>query len=261
MDEIQTFPAAPATAWHSIVIPKEHGSWSLAFEPVVLGLLCVPSLGGCLLGVAVTAGFFARRPLRVFFREHRNEQRRAAAAALITCVTMAGIAMAAAIGVAGAGWLAWLIPAVLCGGVFVAYDIRNNGRAECAEIAGAAAFASLPGAFAAIGHASLASALALSLVMSVRAVPTVILVRATVRARKSGGVAGSLPLFSAAFGLAISVALVAGGWAPRLVGVWALLLLARAVFMTRHPLRAKTLGMIEAVLGIAFVVTTAAAWA
>src|SRR3954462_15867053 len=102
MDEIQTFPATPPRAWRGVIIPKEHGSWSLAFEPVVLGLLCVPSPGGCLLGVAVTAGFFARRPLRVFFREYRNEQRRAAAAALITCAIMAAIAMAAAIGVAGA---------------------------------------------------------------------------------------------------------------------------------------------------------------
>ena len=49
----------------SIVVPKERGGWSLALEPVVLGLAAAPSAAGLPLAGAVLAGFLARRPLKL----------------------------------------------------------------------------------------------------------------------------------------------------------------------------------------------------
>lgn len=83
--------AAAGTAWRDLLLPKEHGSWSLAFEPLGLALLVMPSVGGAWLAVAVVAVFFARRPMRIGFREARAERRRAAWAAfgVLACVATA----------------------------------------------------------------------------------------------------------------------------------------------------------------------------
>ena len=48
----------------AVFLPREHGSWSLALEPLALGLLVVPSAAGAALAAAALAGFFARRPLK-----------------------------------------------------------------------------------------------------------------------------------------------------------------------------------------------------
>src|SRR4051812_29770921 len=51
----------------SVFLPKEHGSWSLAFEPLALGMLLAPSLAGGAFLAAAVAVFFARRPGKVAF--------------------------------------------------------------------------------------------------------------------------------------------------------------------------------------------------
>jgi hypothetical protein len=50
-------PPAPMARWRDVILPKEHGSWSLALEPIALGLLVAPSWAGGSLAVAVLAGF------------------------------------------------------------------------------------------------------------------------------------------------------------------------------------------------------------
>ena len=47
-----------------LTLPKEHGSWSLALEPVAFGLLVAPSAAGAALALAAVSGFFLRRPLK-----------------------------------------------------------------------------------------------------------------------------------------------------------------------------------------------------
>ena len=47
--------------WREVVkltLPKEHGSWSLALEPVAFGLLVAPSAAGAALALAAGLGFF-----------------------------------------------------------------------------------------------------------------------------------------------------------------------------------------------------------
>jgi hypothetical protein len=67
------------TSFRSLVLPREHGSWSLALEPVALGLLVAPSRAGMWLALAVLAGFFTRRPLKLALTLPGTDARRPAA--------------------------------------------------------------------------------------------------------------------------------------------------------------------------------------
>ena len=55
-----------------LMLPKEHGSWSLALEPVALGLLVAPSAAGAALAAAAVSGFFLRRPWKLMSGAKRD---------------------------------------------------------------------------------------------------------------------------------------------------------------------------------------------
>jgi len=249
--------------FRDLVLPKEHGSWSLALEPLAFGLLIAPSVPWMLFGFAVVAGFFLRRPLGIAARDHRAERRAAARLAVVAGVGIGGVFLAATLLAAGVGWLKWLLPSALCGGLFLSFDLRNAGRAETAEVAGAAAFAFLPAAIASLAGWGNREALALGLVMLGRAVPTVLSVRAALRGTKSGEHRPGLAVAAAAVACLIGIALARQSIAPwSAVGLLALLT-ARAIALLVFPrpaLRARTIGMLEAALGVVFVLVTALAW-
>jgi hypothetical protein len=264
MDNVLSSIRIPARAqWRELVLPKEHGSWSLALEPLIFGLIAAPSVAGGWLALAVTSGFFARRPLRIAWRDARAERRGEARIALATCVTAALVALSFAIAAAGVNWLTWLAPSAIAGALFVSFDLRNGGREELAELAGSAAFAFLPAAIAVLAGTRPESALALAVVMCGRAIPTVLCVRAALRAMKTGVRRPAPALVTAFVALVASLVLARNGLAPA-AAVAALAVLAlRATGLLVFPrpaLRARTIGMIEAVLGLAFVLTAAVAW-
>ncbi|MBA3850149.1 MAG: hypothetical protein C0502_09165, partial [Opitutus sp.] len=90
---------APETSFRSLVLPREHGSWSLAFEPVALGLLVAFSSAGAWLALAAAAGFFVRRPLKLAATLPSADPRRAAAVRwtlLFAALALAALALAAA---------------------------------------------------------------------------------------------------------------------------------------------------------------------
>ena len=96
-----------------------------------------------------------------------------------------------------------------------------------------------------------------------RAVPTVLCVRAYLRAAKTGIHRIAPALTAAALALAIGTALALAGLAPRTAVVLLALLAARAVVLLVWPrpaLRARTLGMIEAAFGAFFVLVAVVAW-
>lgn len=248
--------------FRDVVLPREHGSWPLALEPVALGLLVAPSAAGVALGLAVTAGFFARRPLKIAWRERDERRRNAALVALGACAAVAVTAFGVAVLLAGVAPMAWLLPFAVAGGVFLFFDVRNGGREEPAEIAGAAAFASVSGAIAALAGEPPLVALALLVAMIGRAVPSVIFVRACVR----GGKTGEYRIVPA---LLTATTALAAGWAAWRIGAvnvvvpvaLALLLLRAAMRLSRRsPVRARTLGFQELAIGIAYIAVVAASW-
>lgn len=263
METIAASMPRPVTLWRDCIRPKEHGSWSLAFEPLVLGLLVAPSAPGLLLAGALSAGFFARRPLRLATLERSEAKRSAALRALALCGVLGGVAFVAALALAGTSWLGWLLPVLAAGGVFAYFDARGAGREESAELAGAAAFALTPCAIGVLGGLSAPQAVALGVIMTARAVPSVACVRAFIRAAKTGVRHDALALATSAAALLATAWFVARGVAP-----W-FALAAMAVFaartaallvVARPAWRAKTIGMIEAVLGLCFVAGLAASW-
>ena len=259
-----THPAPrPLSLWRDLICPREHGSWSLAFEPIALGLLVAPSGAGGWLAVALAAVFFARRPARAALHEPRRERRHAAYRALALCVALAGAALALAAGTMEITALAWLAPAAGAGVIFAFCDARGAGREEWAELAGATAFALTPIAFAALAGHSPAQALALGLLMTARAAPSVATVRAFLRAAKTGVRRDGIALTTSLGAVVLAFVLVRRGDAPWFavpaLGLFAARTLALLVVF-RPAWRARTVGMIEASAGIVFVAGLALTW-
>lgn len=265
-------PAA-LPAFRSVVLPREHGSWALALEPVALGLLVAPSGPGAALAVAVAAGFLARRPLKVSWTEAPLGARRADAACWF--MVLAGIAGVALV-VAGTGGLSaeagtagttalWpLLLAAPCGALFLWFDLRQEMREAEAELAGSAAFACVPAAFATLAGWSPGPALALAGLMLARSLPTVLVVRAYLRLQKRQPAARASALAAAVGAVALAAGLAHAGLAPAFAAAPFLVLLARAVLLLapfRPDWPARRVGLLEAALGVATLAALAAAYA
>ena len=245
-----------------LVLPKEHGSWSLALEPVALGLLAAPTAAGATLALAAVSGFFLRRPLKILSREQDSERWKTARTSVfaLTIITALGLLLAAKIG--GVEKLWPLLPAAVAGLVFVWCDNRNEAREGAVEVAGAVAFGLLPAAFGALANWSGPASLALAAVMLVRSVPTVLTVRANLRIKKGQAVSILPALFAAGTGLALSAWLVALRLAPWMAVFFAAVLAVRTVWLLcwRPRLAARTIGMAEATLGGLMVLALASTW-
>lgn len=252
----------PAAAWR-LVLPREHGSWSLALEPLVLGLLVAPSWAGVPLAVAAVAIFFLRRPIKLLLQVKSDSRRPLAAfcAGILLLIAVAALWLAAQ----SNGWLPlWpLMPAAIAGLVFVWFDTRGGNREEPAELAGVTAFALLPAAFASLAGWRMENCLALAAVMLVRSAPTVLAVRAVVRRRKGQAVSFTAARFSALAGTGLLFWLAALALVPGAVAGFSGVLTIRAFWLgsaRAKTFSAKQLGFIELFLGMTAVVIAAVAW-
>lgn len=245
-----------------LALPKEHGSWFLALEPVALGLLVAPTAAGTALAVAAISGFLLRRPLKILLREPDSERWQAARASVLALALFAvfGLLLAAKMG--GVAKLWPLLPAAIAGLVFVWCDSRNEAREGAAETAGALAFGLLPAAFGALAGWSAPASLALAAVMLVRSVPTVLTVRANLRLKKGQAVSILPALLAAGVGLALAGWLVSLRLAPWTAAFFAAVFAARTIWLLcRRPrLSARTIGMAEATLGGLMVLALAGTW-
>ena len=143
------------------------------------------------------------------------------------------------------------------------FDLRNAAREASAEVAGAVAFACLPGVFGVLAGCSPWESGALAVVMCGRAVPTVLTVRAALRATKTGEGGVGPALVCALVALAAGLFCALAGWIGWAGPVGLAVLAARSFVLLVFPrpvLRARTLGLSEAMVGLAFVVVVAAAW-
>lgn len=250
-----TSPVSPK----ALLLPKEHGSWSLAFEPVVLALVAAPSVAGAALAGGVAAGFLSRRPLKLALAMPPGDVRRAPAARWFLGLVLAGaasLALAAGLGTPGRLWP--LLVVAPFGGLFVLFDRRNEMRAAEAELAGSAAFALLPAAFASLAGWGPGEAFALAALALARSVPSVLTVRAYLRRRK-GLPQPAEPAVAAALVTAVALAALAGaGYVPSLAAGWGAAMLLRTVWLVsrwRPDWPASRVGAGEAVLGVAYCLT------
>ena len=239
-----------------IFLPKEHGSWSLAFEPVIFGLLVAPSSAGAALALGTAAAFFMRRPLKAYLA-HRQRT---------TGVVLAVLAMCAAMGfvevlLLGSWNQLWpLVPALPLAGLFLYWDAQNEGRAAAAELAGCALFALLPATMATLSGYGSGFALSLAAFMLIRSLPVVLAVRTWLRVRK-----GEHPAISPAVLVTIGALVAALALAGLHGAPWVVVLLAAVACLRLLPLvtpwrpkwPARRIGMFEAVHGLVYVATLA----
>ncbi len=245
-----------------LTLPKEHGSWSLALEPVAFGLLVAPSAAGAALALAAVSGFFLRRPLK-FALAAKSDSRQPLAlvcAATLVLVGLSGLVLAARLGAVGGWWP--LLPAALAGVVFAWCDGRNGAREGAAELAGAVAFALLSAAFGALAGWPVAASLALAAMMLVRSVPTVQTVRTCLRIRKGQTFSIAPALVTVCIGFFLTAWLTTLRLMPWAAVVFAMVFVVRTFWLLlgRPGLPARTLGITEAVLGALMVLVLSLAW-
>ena len=241
--------ALPAT----VFLPKEHGSWSLALEPLALGLFATPSPAGAVLAIAALAGFFARRPLKAVLAPDSGRPSAAVPALLLlSALALAGLGEAMVLGGLAALWP--LLLAAPLGGLFVWFDRQNESRAAAAELAGSATFALLPAAFATlVGRAWPA---ALARIALARSGPTVLTVRTYLRLGKGQPVDVTVPLAAGVLSVGVITALAWRHLVPQIAVVLVGLLLICTVFFVtsfRPDWPARRVGLTEAVLGVLYV--------
>lgn len=246
-----------------LVLPREHGSWSLALEPLALGLLVAPSRAGVPLALAAIAGFFLRRPTKLLLEAKRDSRRPLAVFCVGTLLLITVTALWLAAKWNGFASLWPLIPAAFAGLIFVWFDSRGENREGLAELAGVTAFALLPATFASLAGWRMENSLALAAVMLARSTPTVLVVRTFLRHRKGQTVSLTTARVSAIAATGILFWLATLALVPWAVVGFSGVLAARAFWFgtaQSAQLSAKRLGFMELCLGVAAVIVAAVAW-
>ena len=247
----------------SIFLPREHGSWSLALEPIVLGMIVAPTIGGGGLAVAALAAFFARRPLRLSIAPGTPGRRRSARAALGLLLMMAAAGLLEAWVLGGIERLWPLAMATVSGALFLYFDLCGGSRAYAAEVAGAATYSFLPAAFASLAGWPVSAALALTALMQARSVPTVMTVRSYLRTVKGQGTSIVAPLLASAVAALAATALAYEHLAPWSGSIATLALAGRAAALltvVHGSWSARQVGFTEALLGLGYILAIALAY-
>ncbi|MBE2213743.1 MAG: YwiC-like family protein [Opitutaceae bacterium] len=242
------------------LLPREHGSWALVAEPLVLAMLAAPSWRGTALGAAGVALFLMRRPWQVVQGAGNDGRRETAGCALVVLglfsVASATFAMSGAeMGLLGPG-----IVAAVAAAVFLWFDRQREARAVLAECAGATTFAAWAVAMVVLagGDDVLPCALAVGGFAVARALTSILTVRAYVRRRKGQSTPVAFPLIVAAglFVAALAAAGLLDTWVP---AAWLTLFLVRTLWLLgpwAPSWPARRIGWMEAVLGLLACVTT-----
>lgn len=245
----------------SVFLPREHGSWSLAFEPLALGLLIAPSSAGAALAVAAIAGFFARRPLKSGFGAALSPAMRGArrALAILSVAAFAAVSLAAVT----AGSIAPLWPLLLAapfGAMFVEFDRHGDGRAAAAELAGSAAFAFVPAALGTLAGMPPGAALGLAALALSRSIPAILTVRTALRLRRGQPARPWIAILAAGVATGGLAMLVRGSVVSPAAVAASAFLFARSIWIV-GPLRpewsAMAIGKFEAALGVLWVAAAA----
>jgi len=256
-------PASPSRL-PQLLLPKEHGSWSLALEPIALALLIAPSAAGAALALAGIAGFFTRRPLKFAVTLPAGDPRRVPArngAIFFALFAAATLGVAAVLGPARAFWP--LLTAVPFGAFFLWFDLRNAAREAEAELAGSIVFALLPATGAMLAGWPAPAALALAALALARNAPTVLTVRTYLRLGKGENPGVLPPVAASGVALATVALLTRQGLVPSAATAVSAVFLARTCWLV-SPLRpswpARRVGIMEAILGLAQLGVLAAAY-
>ncbi len=258
----------PNVSVKKLVLPVEHGGWGILLEPIALGMIAAPSLGGLFIAVAAVASFFARQPLKIAMidRLRGKSYPRTRTAFAMTVILGAAGAAALAAALVVAGWIVALPVAIAAplALVQIVYDARNDSRRLAPEICGAIAMSGVAGAAVLAAGGALTAAAVLWIVMLGRALPAILYIRARVLGERTGTPIGPWPLAAHVAALGMGVAFYALGLAPIVVPIAFAVLLARCavgVSPLRSAVSARRLGFTEIGYGTASILAIAIGFA
>ncbi|MFQ3566154.1 MAG: YwiC-like family protein [Aggregatilineales bacterium] len=240
-----------------MALPAEHGGWGFLLEPILLGLLVAASWAGALLALAALGVFLLHQPLKIAVKDRLKGQRPArtvwAERFAIGYGLLALIPMLVLLASVPADFVLPITLAVPLASLQLYYDARNQSRKFVPEIAGAAALAMIAPAIVMLAGWSLAAGLILWLVLALRAVTSILYVRARLKL-EHGETVSPTPVW-VAHGAALvgTTALAALRMVPTLTIVPFVVLLGRAwlgLSAHRQPRRAKVIGFQEMGYGL-----------
>jgi hypothetical protein len=240
-----------------IALPVQHGGWGFLLEPILLGFIVAPSIPALWLSLAALGVFLLHQPLKIVIKDYRKGKSYvrttyARLFALIYAKLTIGALFLAYI-TSPHGFLAPLIGALPLGIFQFWQELNNQNREALAEIFGALAFGSAAAAIALIDGWALEDALILWLVLGIRAVPSILYVRARLRLERGNPISSWPALASHIAGLGLLLFIQNTPW---LAVIAAGLLLARAIYglsSYRKPVPAKIVGFQELAFGLAYV--------
>lgn len=251
--------------WQSVALPTEHGGWGFISEPVVLGLLLAPGLGGLALGIVAFAAFLLHQPLKIVLKDTRARRNVPRTGAAWRFVMIYGGTLIAAGIIALLVMPSWtvLFPLALSAPlIFVQLwqDSQNQGRSMLAEVAGAMATGAFASSIVMMRGWELIPALCLWLALALRGLTSVLYVRSRLRLERGKPAMRGPTLATHAAGLAILMGAASSmllPWtAPAAMGI----LTTRAAIglsSLRKPRSPKVVGMLEMVYGLGFALLVA----
>ncbi len=255
-----TAPARPRRVWRSVAVPSEHGGWGLTFEPVLLGLIVVPSWAGVAIGAAAMLAFVARTPAKVVLVDswrHRSLPR-TRTAALIAAAEIAVLFVLLGMAVATASGPFWipLLAAVPLIALELWFDMRSRSRRLVPELAGTVGIGGVAAAIVLAADGEPVLAAGAWLVIVARAVASLPFVRFQLRRLKlqphrrwAQDLAQGAAVALAAIGVAV-------GWLPVVAaGAVVALAMVQVVLARTRPPRAVIVGVQQLVFGLAVVIT------
>ena len=251
----------------SVALPHEHGGWGFLLEPVLLGLLVAPSGAGGWLALSALGAFLTRHPLKLALNDGRRGKVYTRTRLATGFAVFYGLVALGAFGLAISSAMAsfwWpLVLAVPFGLAQLFFDTRNRSRELVPEVCGALAMAFLAPAIALAAGWALAQAWPSWVILAVRAVPSILYVRARLRLECGEPIVWAssfVPHLLGFLGLGILTIL---GITPWLAVFAAWVLLVRSVYGLsdlRRRVPAKIVGFQEIAYGLMVVLLAASGY-
>lgn len=264
----QREPARGRIRLRTVALPVEHGGWSLALEPVALGLLVAPSIAGLFMALATLGAFLARHPFKIVMGDRRRGRRFPRTAAAEAFLLLYGaLALASALAAAAtASSYAFILPLLLAVpfvAVQLAFDAAGRSRSLAPELAGSAGLAAVAASIAMADGWTFSASTVLWGLLAARTVPSILYVRARLSVLH-GEKPSKLPVNLAhVAALAIASVLAWLKLTPALAALALFVLLLRAAFglsNRRDKGSAKRVGMAEVGYGAMTVLAIAAGY-
>lgn len=250
--------------WRKVALPTEHDRWRFTLEPLLLGLLIVPTVPAIILAVVALAFFLIRQPVKVLVSHwpHSRYPGRAFWAwrfvSLYTALMLVGMLLLAQM--AGAEWLIPPLLALPVGLMFIYYDFTQPGRSWQTDITAAIAFTSVAASIGLLAGWALAPSLALWIVLMARTIPSALYVHTRLRLDLGSPVERWIPVLAHGIGLLVTVTLSLVSLLPHTAIIPLMVLLIRSLHglsRWRWQASVKAVYLSELTIGAFFVLLVA----